>query len=157
MSQELTLFVGMFTTLLAIINSLEALPVYLEFLESKDEAELQRLVRRSCFYALLLAFFFLFFGKLILRIFGVPLSMVRIVGGIILMRIGFDLFSPFKFRRFDGCRSARLSPRGSGRRLHSTCDADHVWTGSHCDHPWYGFDRQTLRIRICLRGRHLFS
>jgi multiple antibiotic resistance protein len=26
--------------------------------------------------------------------FGVPLSMVRIVGGIILMRIGFELFSP---------------------------------------------------------------
>ena len=39
-------------------------------------------------------FFFLVFGTLILRIFGVPLSMVRIVGGIILMRIGFELFSP---------------------------------------------------------------
>jgi len=33
MSQELTLFVGMFTTLLAIINPLEALPVFLELLE----------------------------------------------------------------------------------------------------------------------------
>src|SRR5215831_2951135 len=43
---------------------------------------------------MLLAFFFLFFGKLIMRIFGVPLSMVRIVGGIILLRIGFELFSP---------------------------------------------------------------
>ena len=38
--------------------------------------------------------FFLFFGHLILWVFGVPLSMVRIVGGIILMRIGFTLFSP---------------------------------------------------------------
>jgi len=43
---------------------------------------------------MLLAFFFLIFGKLIMWIFGVPLSMVRIVGGIILMRIGFELFSP---------------------------------------------------------------
>ena len=94
MSQELTLFVGMFTTLLAIINPLEALPVFLELLEGKDEDEHQRVARLSCFYALLLAFFFLFFGHLILWIFGVPLSMVRIVGGIILMRIGFDLFSP---------------------------------------------------------------
>jgi multiple antibiotic resistance protein len=94
MSQELTLFVGMFTTLLAIINPLEALPVFLKLLEGKDEAEHRRVARLSCFYALLLAFFFLFFGKLILWIFGVPLSMVRIVGGIILMRIGFDLFSP---------------------------------------------------------------
>src|SRR4249919_2670346 len=94
MSQELTLFVGMFTTLLAIINPLEALPIFLKLLEGKDEAEHRRVARLSCFYALLLAFFFLFFGKLILWIFGVPLSMVRIVGGIILMRIGFDLFSP---------------------------------------------------------------
>ena len=94
MSQELTLFFGMFTTLLAIINPLEALPIYLELLEGKDEAEHRRVARLSCFYALLLAFFFLFFGHLILWVFGVPLSMVRIVGGIILMRIGFDLFSP---------------------------------------------------------------
>ena len=94
MKQEVTLFVGMFTTLLAIINPLEALPVFLKLLEGKSEAEHLRVARRSCFYAMLLAFFFLFFGKLILWIFGVPLSMVRIVGGIILMRIGFDLFSP---------------------------------------------------------------
>jgi multiple antibiotic resistance protein len=94
MSQELTLFVGMFTTLLAIINPLEALPVFLKLLEGKDEIEHRRVARLSCFYALLLAFFFLIFGRLVLWIFGVSLSMVRIVGGIILMRIGFDLFSP---------------------------------------------------------------
>jgi multiple antibiotic resistance protein len=94
MSRELTLFVGMFTTLLAIINPLEALPVFLKLLEGKNEEEHRRVARLSCFYALLLAFFFLFFGNLILWIFGVPLSMVRIVGGIILMRIGFELFSP---------------------------------------------------------------
>ena len=41
-------------------------------------------------------FFFLIFGTLILRLFGVPLAMVRIVGGIILMKIGFELFSPSK-------------------------------------------------------------
>ena len=29
-----------------------------------------------------------------LKVFGVPLSMVRIVGGIILVRIGFDMFMP---------------------------------------------------------------
>jgi multiple antibiotic resistance protein len=43
---------------------------------------------------LLLAFFFLLFGTLMLRLFGVPLSMVRVVGGIILTRIGFQMFSP---------------------------------------------------------------
>jgi multiple antibiotic resistance protein len=94
MENELTLFIGMFTTLLAIINPLEALPVFLELLEGRSEEEHQRVARLSCIYAMLLAFFFLFFGKLIMWVFGVPLSMVRIVGGIILMRIGFQLFSP---------------------------------------------------------------
>jgi multiple antibiotic resistance protein len=50
--------------------------------------------RRACTYATLLLFFFLIFGTLLLEIFEVPLSMVRIVGGIILMRIGFSLFLP---------------------------------------------------------------
>lgn len=94
MDSALTLFVSMFTTLLAIINPLEALPVFLKLLEGKDDATHVRVARRSCLYAMGLMFFFLLFGTLILRAFGVPLSMVRIVGGIVLMRIGFELFSP---------------------------------------------------------------
>jgi len=93
MKQQLMLFVGTFTTLLAIINPLEALPVFLKLAEGQDAASQRRLARRSCIYAGLLALFFLVFGNLMLRIFGVPLSMVRIVGGIILMKIGFDLYS----------------------------------------------------------------
>jgi multiple antibiotic resistance protein len=94
MNPPLTLFISVFTTLLAIINPLEAVPVFLKLLEGKDDATHLRVARRSCLYAALLMFFFLVFGTLILRVFGVPLSMVRIVGGIVLMRIGFELFSP---------------------------------------------------------------
>jgi multiple antibiotic resistance protein len=91
---EFTLFIGTFTTLLAIINPLEALPVFLQLLEGQDDRMHQQVARRSCFYALLLMFFFLLFGNVVMRLFGVPLSMVRIVGGIILVRIGFQLFMP---------------------------------------------------------------
>ena len=94
MSQVLTLFLGTFSTLLAIINPLEALHVYLKLLEGRGDEAHRDVARRSCLYAVLLMFFFLLFGTLLLRVFGVPLSMVRIVGGIILMRIGFELFSP---------------------------------------------------------------
>jgi multiple antibiotic resistance protein len=94
MESPTTLFISVFTTLLAIINPLEALPVFLKLLAGQDDATHLRVARRSCFYAMLLMFFFLLFGTLILRIFGVPLSMVRIVGGIVLMKIGFELFSP---------------------------------------------------------------
>ena len=89
----MTLFIATFSTLLAIINPLEAPPVFLELAGRKDDQERTRIARRSCLYAVALMFFFLIFGTLILRIFGIPLSMVRIVGGIILTRLGFALFS----------------------------------------------------------------
>jgi multiple antibiotic resistance protein len=94
MDPSVTLFVSMFTTLLAIINPLEAIPVFLGLMKGKDGAEHRSMARKACLYALLLMFFFLVFGNLLLRLFEVPLSMVRVVGGVILMRIGFDLFAP---------------------------------------------------------------
>ena len=94
MRPSITLFIGMFTTLLAIINPLEAIPVFLGLMQGKESAEQNRVARNSCLYATLLAFFFLLFGTLLLRLFGVPLSMIRVVGGIILTRIGFQMFNP---------------------------------------------------------------
>lgn len=96
MEREFSLFVVTFTTLLAIINPLEVLPVYLQLLSGKDDATHRAVAWKACLYSLLLCFFFFIFGTFILRLFGVPLSMVRIVGGIILMRIGFELFMPKK-------------------------------------------------------------
>jgi multiple antibiotic resistance protein len=94
MTNEWALFIGTFSTLLAIINPFEAVPVFLLLLEGKDLAERRRVAAKSSIYAALLMLFFLIFGELILRLFGVPLSMVRIVGGIILTKIGFELFAP---------------------------------------------------------------
>jgi multiple antibiotic resistance protein len=37
-SRELSLFIGTFATLLAIINPIEVLPAYLKLLEGKDAA-----------------------------------------------------------------------------------------------------------------------
>lgn len=94
MENPLTLFIGTFTTLLAVVNPLESLPIFLELLAGQDDSAHKRVARQSCIYATLLTFFFLVFGTLILKIFSVPLSMIRIVGGIILIRIGFSLFLP---------------------------------------------------------------
>ena len=94
MNQATTLFLSTFTTLLAIINPLKSLPVFLKLLQGRDQQTHRLVAQRACTYATLLLFFFLIFGTLLLKLFEVPLSMVRIVGGIILMRIGFSLFMP---------------------------------------------------------------
>ena len=87
-------FVSLFATLLAIINPLEAIPVFLNLLEGKSSDVHRSVARKSCLYALGLMLFFLLFGTLLLHVFGVSLSMIRVVGGIILTRIGFQLFAP---------------------------------------------------------------
>jgi multiple antibiotic resistance protein len=73
MNQAATLFISTFSTLLAIINPLESLPVFLRLLEGKDERTRRLTARRACTYAALLTFFFLIFGTLLLEIFEVPL------------------------------------------------------------------------------------
>jgi len=94
MGKSVALFIGTFTTLLAVINPLESLPIFLKLLAGQDSQAHRRVARLSCFYATCLLFFFLVCGTFMLRLFEVSLSMVRVVGGIILMRIGFSLFLP---------------------------------------------------------------
>lgn len=94
MEHAVKLFVGTFTTLLAIVNPLEAIPIFLQLTEDTEDRVGIQVARRSCFYGTLLLLFFLVFGNLVLWIFSIPMSMIRIVGGIILVRLGFELFSP---------------------------------------------------------------
>lgn len=90
----LPLFLSTFTTMLAVINPLEVLPVFLSITHDKDLAARRRIAFFASVYSLALVLFFLFFGAFVLKMFGVSLSMVRIAGGIVLMRIGFELFAP---------------------------------------------------------------
>ena len=136
MTRELSLFVATFTTLLAIINPFGVLPVYLKLLEGKDVETHRRVAWKSCVYALPLSLFFLFFGTLILRLFGVPLSMIRIVGGIILMKNRFRAFFAILIWRWDdtGRRSRRqrcLCAARNAADVRSRCDRDN---------PGYDFD-----------------
>lgn len=93
MSHQLTIFIGTFTTLIAVINPLETLPIFMSFSNGKNKQDTRKLAFRSCLFALILMLSFLLLGTFVLEIFGVNLSMVRTVGGIILLKIGFDLFS----------------------------------------------------------------
>jgi multiple antibiotic resistance protein len=94
LSASFSLFVATFTTMLALINPLEAMPIFLGLTEGKSRTEQLGVAKRACLYALGLMFFFLICGPLLLKAFGVPLAMIRVVGGIVLMKIGFELFSP---------------------------------------------------------------
>jgi multiple antibiotic resistance protein len=72
MENALTLFIGTFTTLLAVINPLESLPIFLKLLAGQDETAHKKVARQSCIYATLLTFFFLVFGTLVQAFFRAP-------------------------------------------------------------------------------------
>jgi hypothetical protein len=144
MNQATTLFVSTLTTVLAIINPLESLPVFLKLLEGQDRHVHRRVAWKACIYATLLLFFFLIFGTLLLKIFEVPLSMVRIVGGIILMRIGFSLFMPS-----NGNSDHHRERSGRSWRESSLCasgDAADVWPGRDRERAQHGVTRAGSQI-----------
>jgi multiple antibiotic resistance protein len=93
-SGVIPLFLSTFTTLFAIINPLEVMPLFLSLTRDKTPADRRDVALKACLYALGLIVFFLFFGAMVLKMFGVSLDMVRVVGGVVLMRIGFALFLP---------------------------------------------------------------
>ena len=68
--------------------------------------------------------FFLFFGTLLLQVFGVSLSMVKIVGGIVLTRIGFELFAPSP--------SQALIPRAAANRTMAWMSRSFRWRCRSC-------------------------
>ena len=68
MNTVTTLFLSTFTTLLAIINPLAVLPVFLKLLEGQDSSAHRRIAWKACSYATLLLFFFLIFGALLLKV-----------------------------------------------------------------------------------------
>jgi multiple antibiotic resistance protein len=67
MVKPLTLFIGTFTTMLAVLNALESLPIYLKLLSGQDKSAHLRVACLSCLYATLLILFFLVFGTAILK------------------------------------------------------------------------------------------
>ena len=98
--------------------------MFLKLMDGTDD-ETQAAARRACFNVLLLCSSSCCSATSCAS-FGVPLSMVRVVGGIvILMRIGFELFSGPGRHDVGRRRQAR------GRVLRSAGHADHV--RSRCD------------------------
>jgi small neutral amino acid transporter SnatA (MarC family) len=99
MTRELSLFIGTFTTLLAIINPFEVLPVYLKLLEGKDVATHRQVAWKACVYALFLSLVFLIFGTLILRLFDAISNasrQVRTVGAVYVQFSPNDASAPTK-------------------------------------------------------------
>ena len=82
-----TAFVSIFVTLDAIGN----IPIFLSMTPRHTHAERARLVKRALLMVFIVMVAFALFGNLIFRLFGVTIEAFRIVAGLLLLKIAFDM------------------------------------------------------------------
>ena len=83
-----------FTTLFSIVNPFGAMPVFLTLTANDRGSERARTALRSCIYMVAILSVAFFGGQYILNFFGINIQHLRIAGGILLMRSGFELLTP---------------------------------------------------------------
>jgi multiple antibiotic resistance protein len=91
MDNSLSFFLLSFTSLLAIVNPLSAVPMYLAMTVQYDAARRASTLRRGIITALLVLLAFALLGNWILRFFGITTNAFMIAGGIIFFGIGWDM------------------------------------------------------------------
>ena len=80
-----------FTSLLAILNPLSAVPVFVAMTAHYDARHRAATLRRAIFTAFVVMVAFSLLGGLILRFFGITTHAFQIAGGIIFFSIGWDM------------------------------------------------------------------
>ena len=92
-----------FTSLFTITSPLSTMPVFLTMTQSLDEKERRAVARRSTLVACCALLLFVLAGQFLFKFFGISTNGFRIVGGIIIFRIGFDMlqakYTPMNLRK----------------------------------------------------------
>jgi multiple antibiotic resistance protein len=87
-----------FTSLLAILNPLSVVPMYVALTASFDRERRADTVRRAVLTAFLVMVAFTLAGRYILQFFGITTHAFQIAGGIIFFTIGWDMLQARKSR-----------------------------------------------------------
>ncbi len=84
-------FLHAFVTLFAILDALGNIPVFLTLTADLDPAARRRTALRSPLYMAAVLIFFSVAGRVIFQVFGITLPAFRVTGGLILLKVGFDM------------------------------------------------------------------
>jgi multiple antibiotic resistance protein len=91
-----------FGALFAVLNPFATLPPFLAMTSQNEPPERRRMARRACSVACGVLIVFALSGMTLLNFFGVSVAAFRIAGGLILIRVAFELIQ--------GSRSLKISP-----------------------------------------------
>ncbi|MCW3465492.1 MarC family protein [Chitinophaga nivalis] len=82
-----TVFMG----LLAIVNPISAIPVFMELTSNMDKKAKRNIATKSVLIAFCIILVFSVAGKLIFHVFGITLAALRVTGGILVFLIGYEM------------------------------------------------------------------
>ncbi|QCR21084.1 MarC family NAAT transporter [Pontibacter sp. SGAir0037] len=92
-----------FSALFSVVNPFGAMPVFLTLTQEDTNEHRNQQALKACLYMVgILAVFFLA-GQYVLNFFGIRIHDLRIAGGLMIMRAGFDLLTP-------GANKKKISP-----------------------------------------------
>ena len=92
-----------FSALFSVVNPFGAMPVFLTLTQDDTPASRNQQALKACLYMVgILAVFFLA-GQYVLNFFGIRIHDLRIAGGLMIMRAGFELLTP-------GASKKKISP-----------------------------------------------
>ena len=80
-----------FTSFFTLTNPLGTMPVFLTMTNGLDERQRRAIVRRATIVAFITVLVFTFSGQFLFKFFGISTNGFRIVGGVIIFKVGFDM------------------------------------------------------------------
>ncbi len=90
----ISLLLGYFIAIFAIVNPITAMPVFLVLTEGNTAAERNRQAMKAAFFMIGILISFLLGGTYIVSFFGISMEGIRIAGGIMIMSWAFSLLNP---------------------------------------------------------------
>jgi multiple antibiotic resistance protein len=94
----------MFVTLIALINPISAAAVFAALTEGRSDKEQAEIARRASIVAGVALIVFAFVGEALLGVLGVKIGAFKIGGGLLLLKVGFNMvFAPAAHREMANC------------------------------------------------------
>ncbi len=89
----LSIFIAVLTRLFSIVNPVGAVPLYLTLSAEHSDAERNRISLNASIYTVGIMLAFFWGGAYILSFFGLSVNALRIAGGLVILKSGYDLLN----------------------------------------------------------------
>lgn len=90
---DLAIFLTILIGLFSLINPMSALPVYIGLTQDFTEENKLKTLKKTCVYILVICLVSYFLGVYLLHFFGITIPALRVAGGLIIFRSGWQLLN----------------------------------------------------------------